>query len=52
LVRQDVTIVINEVFALIAERDQYQNLLNAENRLVRDLRHQLNQARAETLRTD
>ncbi|RGB32868.1 hypothetical protein C1646_762394 [Rhizophagus diaphanus] len=62
LIRQDVIIVLNDVIALVdlqqnlnnitAERDQYQNLLNAENRLVRDLRHQLNEARAQTLRTD
>src|SRR6266542_1842797 len=37
---------------ITAERNQYQNLLNAENRQVRDLRHQLNDARAQVLRTD
>ncbi|GBB92307.1 hypothetical protein RclHR1_00020010 [Rhizophagus clarus] len=36
----------------MAEREQYQNLLNDENRRVRELRHQLNEARAQALRTD
>ncbi|CAB4382095.1 unnamed protein product [Rhizophagus irregularis] len=37
---------------ITAERDQYQNLLNEENRQVEELRHQLNEARAQVLRTD
>lgn len=61
-IRRDATPLQNAAFDLrnlrqnlnniTAERDQYQNLLNEENRQVGDLRQQLNEARAQALRTD
>src|SRR5437764_195972 len=35
-----------------AERDQYQNLLNNENRLVRDLRNEIHDTRNQFLRSE